>query len=65
MTLEPFYHTKTHNTFIKRVLDIMLSSTIAILSPLMLFISIKIRRDSKGPVIFSQKKLWKEEGGER
>jgi len=51
---------KPFNIFIKRVIDIILSSfAIAILSPLMLFISIKIRRDSKGPVIFSQKRLWK------
>jgi len=53
---------KPHNIFIKRVIDIILSSlVIAILSPLMLFISIKIRRDSKGPVIFGQKRLWKGE----
>jgi len=53
---------KSHNIFIKRVIDIILSSlAIAILSPLMLFISIKIRRDSKGAVIFGQKRLWKGE----
>ncbi len=53
---------KPHNIFIKRVIDIVLSAlTIAILSPLMLFISIKIRRDSEGPIIFRQKRLWKEE----
>jgi len=53
---------KPHNIFIKRVIDIILSSfAIAILSPLMGFISIKIRRDSKGPVIFSQRRLWKGE----
>jgi len=53
---------KVHNIFIKRVIDIILSSfTIAILSPLMVFISIKIKRGSKGPVIFSQKRLWKGE----
>ncbi|GAG59644.1 unnamed protein product, partial [marine sediment metagenome] len=40
---------KSHNIFVKRVVDIILSSlAIAILSPLMLFISIKIKRDSKG-----------------
>jgi undecaprenyl-phosphate galactose phosphotransferase len=51
---------KSHNIFVKRVIDIILSSfAIAILSPLMAFISIKIRRGSKGPVIFSQKRLWK------
>jgi len=51
---------KPHNIFIKRVIDIILSSfAIAILSPLMFFISIKIRRDSEGPVIFGQKRLWK------
>ena len=53
---------KPHNIFIKRVIDIILSSfAIAILSPLMLFISIKIRRGSKGPAIFGQKRLWKGE----
>lgn len=53
---------KPHNIFLKRVIDIILSFlAIAILSPLMGFISIKIRRDSKGAVIFSQKRLWKGE----
>jgi len=53
---------KAHNVFIKRVIDIILSSlAIAISSPLMLFISIKIRRGSEGPAIFGQKRLWKEE----
>ncbi len=53
---------KPHNIFVKRVIDIILSSlAIAISSPLMLFISIKIRRGSKGPAIFGQKRLWKEE----
>jgi len=53
---------KPHNIFIKRVIDIMLSFlAIAISSPLMLFISIKIRRGSEGPAIFAQKRLWKEE----
>ena len=53
---------KPHNIFVKRVIDIILSSlAIAISSPLMLFISIKIRRGSKGPAIFGQKRLWKGE----
>ena len=53
---------KPHNIFIKRVIDIILSSlAIAISSPLMLFISIKIRRSSEGPAIFAQKRLWKGE----
>ncbi len=53
---------KPHNIFIKRVVDIILSSfAIGILSPLMLFISIKIRRGSKGPAIFGQKRVWKGE----
>ncbi|MQY58019.1 MAG: hypothetical protein GH144_00225, partial [Clostridia bacterium] len=53
---------KPHNIFIKRVIDIILSSlAIAISSPLMLFISIKIRRGSEGPAIFGQKRLWKGE----
>ena len=53
---------KPHNIFIKRVIDIILSSlAIVILSSLMGFISIKIRRDSEGPVIFGQKRLWKGE----
>jgi len=52
---------KPHNIFIKRVIDIILSSlALGILSPLILFISIKIKRDSEGGVIFSQKRLWKE-----
>ncbi len=53
---------KPFNIFVKRVIDIILSSlAIAILSPLMPFISTKIRRDSEGPVIFGQKRLWKGE----
>jgi len=53
---------KAHNVFIKRGIDIILSSFgIAILSPLLLFINIKIRRNSEGGVIFAQKRLWKEE----
>ena len=53
---------KPHNIFIKRVIDIILSSlAIVVLSPLMLFISIKIRRDSEGAVIFGQKRVWKGE----
>jgi len=53
---------KPHNIFIKRVIDIILSSlAIAISSPLMLSISIKIRRSSRGPAIFGQKRLWKGE----
>jgi len=53
---------KPHNIFVKRVIDIILSSlAIAISSPLVLFISIKIRRGSEGPAIFAQKRLWKEE----
>ncbi len=53
---------KPHNIFIKRVIDVILSSlAIAISSPLVLFITIKIRRGSEGPAIFSQKRLWKEE----
>jgi len=52
---------KPHNIFIKRIIDIILSSlVIGILSPLILFISIKIKRDSTGGVIFSQKRLWEE-----
>jgi len=53
---------KPHNIFIKRLIDIILSSfAIAILSPLFLVISVRIRRDSEGPVIFRQKRLWKGE----
>ncbi len=53
---------KPHNIFIKRVIDIILSSlAIAISSPLMLFIGIKIRRGSEGPAILAQKRLWKGE----
>ncbi len=53
---------KPHNIFIKRVIDIILSSlAIGISSPLMLFISIKIKRGSKGPAILGQKRLWKGE----
>jgi len=54
---------KPHSIFVKRVIDVILSSlAAAILSPLMLFISIKIRRESEGPAIFRQKRLWNEEG---
>ncbi len=53
---------KSHNIFIKRVIDIILSSlAIGISSPLMLFISIKIKRGSKGAAILGQKRLWKGE----
>jgi len=53
---------KPRNVFTKRMIDIILSSfAIGILSPLILFVSTKIKRDSKGPVIFSQKRLWKGE----
>jgi len=54
---------KPRNIFTKRMIDIILSSfAIGILSPLILFVSTKIKRDSKGPVIFSQKRLWRGEG---
>lgn len=44
--------------YIKRVIDIILSLLgIIILSPLLLFLSLAIKIDSKGPVFFKQKRI--------
>lgn len=43
---------------IKRFIDIVLSSlAIVVLSPLMLYVAIRIKLDSKGPVIFKQNRV--------
>ncbi len=53
---------KLHNIVIKRVVDVILSSLVLVISsPLMLFICIKTRGDSEGPIIFRQERLWKKE----
>jgi sugar transferase (PEP-CTERM system associated) len=47
-------------TLVKRVQDIIISSTmLVLLSPLLLIVSILIKLDSKGPVIFSQDRVGK------
>jgi len=44
--------------YVKRVLDIIISVTaLVILSPILLIVSILIKGDSKGPVIFKQERL--------
>lgn len=46
---------------IKRILDILLSLlAIAVLSPLLLFLSLWIKLDSPGPVLFRQKRVGKD-----
>ncbi len=48
------------NHFFKRILDIAFSLFgIVLASPVMLFIAIAIKMDSKGPIIFKQKRLGK------
>ena len=49
------------NLFIKRVFDIVSSSLLAILlAPLWIIVSIAIKADSKGPVLFKQGRRTKE-----
>jgi len=51
---------KPLNIFVKRVIDIVLSSlAIGLSSPLILYIIIRIKRDSEGPAVLSQERLWK------
>lgn len=50
-----------YSYFIKRMIDILLSFLgLIILSPLILIITIGIKIDSKGPVIFKQKRIGKD-----
>lgn len=50
-----------YSKYIKRVIDIIISmSGLIILSPLLLITSIFIKLDSKGPIIFKQKRLGKD-----
>jgi len=52
---------KPHNVFIKRAVDLFFSGLgLILVSPLMLFIAIAVKRDSKGPVMFTQERLGKE-----
>ena len=54
------YNANLNNAF-KRLLDIIFSSiAIVIASPIMLVIAVAIKMDSKGPVIFKQKRLGKD-----
>lgn len=47
-----------YNKFLKRVIDIVLSLVgLVILSPIMLITALLIKIDSKGPIIFKQKRL--------
>ena len=49
-----------YQNFVKRVLDIFMALMIFIISlPFLLIIAIAIKIDSKGPVIFKQKRLGK------
>ena len=46
-----------YERYIKRVLDILISAvSLIVLSPLLLLVAIAIKLDSRGPVIFSQKR---------
>ena len=46
-----------YERYVKRVLDILISAvSLIVLSPLLLLIAIAIKLDSRGPVIFSQKR---------
>ena len=50
--------TKTASLFLKRVFDILVSSVlIVIVSPIMLILAICIKIDSKGPVMFRQRRV--------
>jgi exopolysaccharide biosynthesis polyprenyl glycosylphosphotransferase len=49
---------KTRQLIAKRLTDILVSATgLALLSPLLLFIAIRIKLDSPGPVLFSQERV--------
>ncbi len=50
-----------YRSYIKRIIDILLSFiAIIILSPLFLLISIAVKLDSKGPVLFKQERIGKD-----
>lgn len=53
---------KPHNVFIKRTVDIFFSGLgLIVISPLMLFLTVAVKRDSEGPVILKQERLGKGE----
>lgn len=52
---------KIYNNYIKRIIDLMISLlSIIILSPLFLIVSIIIKIDSKGPILFKQDRIGKD-----
>lgn len=56
--LEPIVEEKPFQQAVKRLMDIVLSLTaIILLSPLLIFVAIAIKMDSKGPVLFNQERL--------
>lgn len=58
LCLEIFTEVKNMYLKLKRIIDILLSSTgLAILSPVFLALIISIKFDSKGPVLFKQKRV--------
>ncbi len=59
MTLSPYHKLyKKENLLIKRAMDLLLSSLLLLfLSPLLLAIAIAIKLDSKGPIIYRQRRL--------
>ena len=49
---------RIYRTFVKRLLDLILSAAgIVVLSPLLLILAIAIKLDSPGPVLFKQKRV--------
>ena len=53
-------HISTLNAFLKRILDVIASTlTLLITSPLLIFFSVLIKRDSSGSAIFSQNRVGK------
>jgi len=52
---------KVYKVFIKRILDVVLSFIgLVLLSPLILLLCILIKLDSKGPILFKQKRIGKD-----
>jgi len=52
---------KVYKVFIKRILDLVLSLIgLVLLSPLILLLCILIKLDSKGPILFKQKRIGKD-----